>query len=1126
MPSLYDFIGMQDPLVDVLPVRRQRGPAYPPIPQEVEDSLLSQLAGGGLSMLGYVGSTFDKPGAAVRGLLAGQPDQLLNLIPFSDTLGITDEADRVSGRDLLEQYGMLGSNTPGLDFGDVAGFAAEVGLDPLTYLSFGASALTKAGRAADAAGTLAKASYGAGGELLQGARAAGIEAGQRGLVGLGLPFMDNVAIAGTGPWAKQIAGTLDTVGDYARFGNPVGLALGGVFDSTVKGATTRPGQIQARRITELEQAAEAAARSDVFDIMQPVREGGGLTTSPEEVAAFRMAETGTPLEGSYAQFQPQADALVNLGRKRYESEVAMGMDTPFMQDEFATEYLARQPAQFANEPVATARARAMDASHGFQQGRKDVYKNIPGATDTINKMSLDPFLSGPEAAAKTPALARAKYIRDNYLQFNDSELLQANDKLRELRGQLAKAKDEASTTALKKQIEQQAFETAKLAYTFKKSFNLADSLGSLDPQHLKESTPLFPNHPIYDALKREVTGRKAEARAQGLYEFVGKNARAAPQPGDVPLMDVVKQAGLGTQTVETLSKSGVEAARTRQLLQEVLGTDMEDDVLESLNDIESAADFVRVDEATKGVMTQLAKHLGGIDPLHAYVPAAIKDDALRMIQGFSSPEPASMIMGAVDKFTNLWKTSALARPSRIVRDTYSGQFMNWVAGLFSPRSLAGAHSIMTDGLQASIKGIENAPIFQGRGLTAEQATQEVIKLAFAHKIVQPFGGEFADLSTAAVSGSKLLGEVPGGMPMSFKSVLGEPWSKKNPGRFSPTMIRGVGAPGRVVNETQFAAAKMFENAAGYTDGLNRLSPFIEGIMQGMDPAVVARKVKSAQVDYSALTATERSVLKRVFPFYTFTKKMAPVVFKELIEKPGGKLAQTIRAENLSRDDQFLPPYLAPGLAIRLPESLGPGNGDTRFLTSIDLPHEAVFQLGRPSNTFLGTLEETGLGLMGQMHPFLKAPAEVFTGKQFYSGRDLADLDSRIGRVLYPDTPTNVPILLDQVLMNLPVTGPLMTTVGTVADPRKGWGAVGTNLLSGVKISDVDVERSRDRIARDAIEELMRSHPSLRSYTSFYVPQEAMGTLSPEEKLLMGEYSAIRNRARERAQQRNAGAGRL
>lgn len=102
-----------------------------------------------LDALGYLGQTLDKPGASVRGLLAGRPGQLANLVPFSDTFGLTDPSQRTSGRDLLEAYGAVGQNQEGLDLGDVAGFGAELATDPLNWL--GAAGLARTGMAAKSA---------------------------------------------------------------------------------------------------------------------------------------------------------------------------------------------------------------------------------------------------------------------------------------------------------------------------------------------------------------------------------------------------------------------------------------------------------------------------------------------------------------------------------------------------------------------------------------------------------------------------------------------------------------------------------------------------------------------------------------------------------------------------------------------------------------------------------------------------------------------------------------------------------------------------------------------------------------------------------------------------------------
>lgn len=70
----------------------------------------------GLETAGYV---LDTPGALLRGLLAGRA------------------GERVGGRELLETWGVLGENQAGFDAGDVAGFGAEMLLDPLNLVGGG-----------------------------------------------------------------------------------------------------------------------------------------------------------------------------------------------------------------------------------------------------------------------------------------------------------------------------------------------------------------------------------------------------------------------------------------------------------------------------------------------------------------------------------------------------------------------------------------------------------------------------------------------------------------------------------------------------------------------------------------------------------------------------------------------------------------------------------------------------------------------------------------------------------------------------------------------------------------------------------------------------------------------------
>lgn len=108
-----------------------------------------------LSALGYAGEAIDKPGRAIRGLLAGRPDEAAAAIPFSDSLGLTDQSRSTSGKDLLSALGLdLGDGIGA----DAAGFGAEVATDPLTFL--GAGAGVRLGRAAERAAVAAGPRYG------------------------------------------------------------------------------------------------------------------------------------------------------------------------------------------------------------------------------------------------------------------------------------------------------------------------------------------------------------------------------------------------------------------------------------------------------------------------------------------------------------------------------------------------------------------------------------------------------------------------------------------------------------------------------------------------------------------------------------------------------------------------------------------------------------------------------------------------------------------------------------------------------------------------------------------------------------------------------------------------------
>lgn len=118
-------------------------------PQSSGGDLMSTLAdvgGAGLGAVASVGNFLDLPGSSVRDILAGEN-------PLDQWLSPLSDKNRTTGRQLLEQYGMrknretglMGWLTdPGEGLRDLAGFAAEIALDPfgpVTKAAAGAKAL-------------------------------------------------------------------------------------------------------------------------------------------------------------------------------------------------------------------------------------------------------------------------------------------------------------------------------------------------------------------------------------------------------------------------------------------------------------------------------------------------------------------------------------------------------------------------------------------------------------------------------------------------------------------------------------------------------------------------------------------------------------------------------------------------------------------------------------------------------------------------------------------------------------------------------------------------------------------------------------------------------------------------
>jgi hypothetical protein len=209
------------------------GPTVPPIRQPLTPTeLLGEDSPG---MLSQIGDILDRPGNALRGVLAGKPGALMGMVPFSQSMGLFNDEDRVSGQDVLTEWGAIDKPADSILSGEgAAGLAAEMVLDPLNLVGIGL--LTKGGKAAKAVQGTLKATRGLAAEA-RAARAAGNVAKAEQLtnrlrqIGQGIRTGDTAAGKAFQEARKIGGGRLpkmaDTWGGQADAGQRALLSIGG-----------------------------------------------------------------------------------------------------------------------------------------------------------------------------------------------------------------------------------------------------------------------------------------------------------------------------------------------------------------------------------------------------------------------------------------------------------------------------------------------------------------------------------------------------------------------------------------------------------------------------------------------------------------------------------------------------------------------------------------------------------------------------------------------------------------------------------------------------------------------------------------------------------------------------------
>lgn len=674
----------------------------PQLSDEDEQSIVGTLRDKSIGTLVGAGAILDLPGSMIRDVASSfAQGKFVN--PFDQLLSPTSFNNRTMGRDLNRQLGWAGKkDTWGNAFG---GFGTEVLLDPLTYMTFGGSALSKAGQAAKKAGLMdnvgqvaarkanvamgtvgtgagkrqakigtsledflkfgddaqkatAKRLIDEGAELTRlGKKGYSSTDGMGGFVGWGVPFMNPKVVTGTGATSMAVSGAMDRAGSAIRYGKIPGTdfapmdATARLFQAAIGDTKTPLGQGVARMASRDKEKAAAGARGRAIKLAEEFREAG--IDDEEFSSLLRVYGEGVGVNnpgldprvaGTFESAKTKVRAIP--GGIQKVQEVAGRMRQEF-DSILESKRLSGQNVSELQDDFADYMSRHLSEDLGYFGSRDRRLLSTADASNQPRKDFLRNVPGGTEA------------IREMY---RDPFITKIKDQI-----QAGKMTEKALEHYLRQQHGHWLDDTYKIfdpkaangaggwTDTAGRYKQLVEHMQKLSPETMERG--IFGNHAIVDAEIAYLSAANALSSAKHMLDALSQPSivRGANEvfqesgslAGHVKVADMVRDAGL---------KFGDENEGFMTLLRDKIGTQND-----SLSDLGERV--IRKDHA---------------------------DDLLKLMEMGKGQEPVREWLSVVDGMTNLGKgmwTSVW--PAFHTRNFVSGTAHNFMKGMGSLASLRG-----------------------------------------------------------------------------------------------------------------------------------------------------------------------------------------------------------------------------------------------------------------------------------------------------------------------------------------------------------------------------------------------------------------------------------------------------
>jgi hypothetical protein len=336
-------------------------------------------------------------------------------------------------------------------------------------------------------------------------------------------------------------------------------------------------------------------------------------------------------------------------------------------------------------------------------------------------------------------------------------------------------------------------------------------------------------------------------------------------------------------------------------------------------------------------------------------------DALTQMTKMSDPKEVGNALKVFDTLTSMFKSWAILTPGFHVRNFIGGMFNNYLAGVdvASYRSFLRADKIFMDALE-STGSREKA--FAAVGKAMGNNHMEAYKIVDSSAILKTSG------QIGSTSGEIGVGTIGMTNGRGFSKLKGTVRAKGSGNIIVDNPLTRINYMGSERVERTLRGSLAYDTA-----------------LKGGDEFEAIGNVYKFHFDYEDLSSIEQRYMKRISPFYTWSRRNVPLQVEMLFQKPVayariGYIQDNI--ERMSPQEDLVPAWFSEVGGFRLPFTNPTGE---QLYMMPDLPPLDLRKVVNPQEW------------LGEINPILKVPLELQFNRQLYNKQEF-----REGYVPFPE----------------------------------------------------------------------------------------------------------------------------